>query len=305
MSLYPRLDDLLELRHASHTLGLSSRHLVNSSFSGLYASVFRGAGVNFEEVREYREGDDIRNMDWKVTARTNTPHLKVYREERERSVVLCVDNGPHMGFGTRGTFKNIQAARAAALIGWAASRLHDRVGGLAFGNPRAGLQHFRPSRGRQSLWRLLKTLAEPGPESARSIDCLAGALQRATSGLPTGSLIFLIADLNREAMSLEQVLGNLIQRHTLVLIPLDDPADWEMPDLGRVTFSGTDGELIDVDTGSDAARHAYHQAWQRRRNALLGIVHRLGIFFLPARTDDDIHKTLMKGLEERARWRTL
>jgi uncharacterized protein (DUF58 family) len=305
MSLYPRLDDLLELRHATHTLGLSSRHLVNSSFNGLYASVFRGAGVNFEEVREYREGDDIRNMDWKVTARTNSPHLKVYREERERSVVLCVDKGPHMGFGTRGTFKNVQAARAAALIGWAASRLQDRVGGLAFGDDRAGLQHFRPNRGRQSLWRLLKTLAEPGPESARSVDCLAGALQRASTGVPTGSLMFVIADLNRESQSLERMLGNLIQRHTLVLIPVDDPADWEIPAMGHATFSGTDGELIEIDTDNPAARRAYREAWEERRNALLSIVHRLGIFFLPVRTDDDIHKTLMRGLEERARWRTL
>ncbi len=305
MSLYPRLDDLLELRHATHTLGMSSRHLVNSSFSGLYASVFRGAGVNFEEVREYREGDDIRNMDWKVTARTNAPHLKVYREERERSVVLCVDKGPHMGFGTRGTFKNIQAARAAALIGWAASHMHDRVGGIAFGDDQAGLQHFRPVRGRQSLWRLLRALSEPGPESARSVDCLAGAMQRASTGLPTGSLMFLIADLNREAASLETILGNLIQRHTLVLIPIDDPAEWEIPDMGRVTFSGTDGELVEVDTADKSARQAYAQAWQDRRNALLSIVHRLGLFFLPILTNDDIHKTLMRGLEERARWRTL
>ncbi len=305
MALYPRLDDLLELRHAAHTLGLSSRHLVNSSFGGLYASVFRGAGVNFEEVREYREGDDIRNMDWKVTARTNAPHLKVYREERERSVVLCVDKGPHMGFGTRTTFKNIQAARAAALIGWAASRLHDRVGGLVYGDDRAGLQHFRPARTRQSLWRLLKTLAEPGPETARSVDCLAEALRRASTGLPTGSLIFVIGDLNREAASLEQILGNLIQRHTLVLIPVDDPADWEIPSMGSIIFTGTDGELIEIDTDDPNARHHYRQSWEQRRVTLQSIAHRLGVFILPVRTDEDIHLTLFRGLEERARWRTL
>jgi len=305
MSLYPSLDDLLELRHATHTLGLSSHHLVNSSFGGLYASVFRGSGVNFEEVREYREGDDIRNMDWKVTARTNKPHLKVYREERERGVMLCVDKGPHMGFGTRGTFKNIQAARAAALIGWAASRIHDRVGGLAFGDPEAGLQHFRSLRGRQSLWRLLRTLAAPGAASGRSLDCLAGALQRATVGLTSGSLVFIIADLNREVLGLELILGNLIQRHTVVLIPVDDPADWEIPDMGRITFSGTDGELVEIDTGDAAARSGYRAAWEARRTALLSVAHRLGIFFLPVRTDDDIHKTLIRGLEERARWRTL
>jgi uncharacterized protein (DUF58 family) len=305
MSLSPNLDDLLELRHATHTLGLSSHHLVNSTFSGLYASVFRGAGINFEEVREYREGDDIRNMDWKVTARTNKPHLKVYREERERSVVLCVDKGPHMEFGTRGTFKNIQAARTAALIGWAASRMHDRVGGLVFGDQALGLQYFRPLRDRQSLWRLLRAMATPGQALQRSIDSLVDALQRATTGLTTGSLIFIIADLNREIVGLDLVLGSLIQRHTVVLIPVDDPADWNIPNMGRITFTSSNGELIEIDTANTTAQNNYHIAWQTRRNAVLSLVHRLGIFMLPIRTDADIHKTLLRGLEERARWRTL
>ena len=115
MSLHPQLDDLLELRHQARALGVAASHLVNSTFTGLYASVFRGTGLDFDEVREYREGDDIRNMDWLVTARTDVPHLKVFREERQRSVILCIDTGPHMSFGTRGTFKSIQAARTAAL----------------------------------------------------------------------------------------------------------------------------------------------------------------------------------------------
>ena len=120
MSLHPQLDDLLELRHQARTLGVAAHHQVNSTFSGLYASVFRGTGLDFEEVREYREGDDIRNMDWLVTARTNVPHLKIFREERQRNVLLCVDTVQHMSFGTRGTFKSNQAARSAPLIGWAA-----------------------------------------------------------------------------------------------------------------------------------------------------------------------------------------
>ena len=303
MSLYPRLDDLLELRHQAHTLGLPSHHLVNSTFAGLYASVFRGAGVNFEEVREYREGDDIRYMDWKVTARTNEPHLKIFREERERSVVLCVDKGPHMQFGTRGTFKAVQAARAAALIGWAASRLNDRVGGLVFGDPKAGLQHFRPSRGRRALWQLLRTLTEPGTEQDRSIDCLGEALQRATSGLPTGSLVFVIADLNRDAMVLERVLGNLTQRNSVVLIPVDDPADWEIPAMGLSTFTGTDGTLIEIDTDDPAAQRAYARAWHLRRDLLTAIAHRLHIVMMPVSTQDEIHLSLIHALEQRARAR--
>jgi uncharacterized protein (DUF58 family) len=303
MSLYPRLDDLLELRHQAHTLGMPSHHLVNSTFAGLYASVFRGAGVNFEEVREYREGDDIRYMDWKVTARTNDPHLKIFREERERSVVLCVDKGPHMQFGTRGTYKAVQAARAAALIGWAASRLNDRVGGLVFGDPKAGLQHFRPSRGRRALWQLLRTLTEPGTEHHRSVDCLDGALQRATSGLPTGSLVFVIADINRDAVTLERVLGGLIQRNSVVLIPVDDPADWEIPSMGVATFTGTDGTLIEIDTDDPQAHRDYRRTWQNRRDLLQAMAHRLHIILLPICTDQEIHLSLIHALEQRARAR--
>jgi uncharacterized protein (DUF58 family) len=305
VSLYPRLDDLLELRHQAHTLGVPSHHLVNSTFAGLYASVFRGAGVNFEEVREYREGDDIRYMDWKVTARINEPHLKVFREERERSVVLCVDRGPHMAFGTRGTFKGVQAARAAALIGWAASRLQDRVGGMAFGDPADGLKHFRPARGRRALWQLLRTLTIPGSTQAASIDCLAEALRRAARGLPTGSLIFVIADLNREARDLEPVLGNLRQRSSVVLIPVDDPADQAIPAMGTVTFTGTDGRLIEVDTEDEGARKAYQEAWQQRRDTLSALANRLNIIIMPIRTDQEIHASLIASLEQRARSRAV
>ena len=305
MSLYPRLDDLLELRHQAHTLGLPSHHLVNSTFAGLYASVFRGAGVNFEEVREYREGDDIRYMDWKVTARTNDPHLKVFREERERSVVLCVDKGPHMSFGTRGTFKSVQAARAAALIGWAATRLNDRVGGMVFGDVQAGLQHFRPSRGRRALWQLLRTLTEPLAEGDSSIDCLGGALRRATRGLPTGSLVFVIADLNREPIDLERVLGTLIQRNVVALIPVDDPADWEIPAMGVATFTGTDGTLVEIDTDDPQSRLAYREIWEERREILQAMAHRLGITLLPVRTDEEIHLTLIHNLQQRARSRAV
>jgi uncharacterized protein (DUF58 family) len=305
MSLYPGLDDLLELRHQAHTLGLPSHHLVNSTFAGLYASVFRGAGVNFEEVREYQQGDDIRYMDWKVTARTNRPHMKLFREERERSVVLCVDRGPHMAFGTRGTFKSVQAARTAALIGWAASRLNDRVGGLVFGDPKGGVQHFRPSRGRRALWQLLRTLTEPATEHDRSIDCLEEALQRATSGLPTGSLVFVIADLNRDAMSLERLLGGLIQRNSVVLLPVDDPADWEIPSMGVATFTGTDGALIEIDTDDPQAQRSYRSAWQGRRDLLQAMAHRLHIILLPVRTDHEIHLSLIHALEQRAKARVV
>jgi len=301
MSLHPHIDDLLELRHQAHTLGLASHHLVNSSFSGLYASVFRGSGLDFEEVREYREGDDIRNMDWKVTARTHSPALKVFREERERSVVLCVDRSPYMSFGTRGTFKSIQAARSAALLGWAASRQHDRVGGLLFGDATSGPQYFRPTKGRRALWRILNALTQPSDKQSHQVDCLTEILQRADRGTATGSLIFVIADLNREISSLESTLGRLRQRHAVVLIPVDDPADWEIPAMGRVTFTGPDGRQVEINTDDKEGREAYQAAWNERRSLLKQLTSRLAISLIPVRTDQEIHLELMRGLMRRGR----
>ena len=305
MALHPHLDDLLELRHQAHTLGLASHHLVNPSFSGLYASVFRGTGLDFEEVRDYREGDDIRNMEWKVTARTNAPHLKVFREERERSVVLCVDQGPHMAFGTRGTFKSVQAAQAAALLGWAASGLHDRVGGLLFGDATTGPRHFRPTKDRRALWRLLKALTEPSSEGNNIKDPLHDALQRAEKGTTTGSLIFVIADMNRESASLETTLGRLCQRHTLVLIPVDDPADKNLPQMGKALFTDASGNLIEIDTDDPDGAASYKAEWLTHRRSLQGIANRLGIPFIPISTDTDVHQTLMRGMRQSARTRIL
>ena len=305
MTLQPRLDDLLELRHQAHTLGLASRHLVNSSFSGLYASVFRGQGLNFEEVREYREGDDIRNMDWKVTARKGDAHLKVFREERERSVMLCVDKSPHMEFGTRNTFKSAQAARAAALLGWAANGLHDRVGGLLFGNRSLEERHFRPTKDRRALWRLLKAITTPLDEATSSepAELLTDVLAQADRGVGTGGLVFVIADFNRTLDGLEKPLSMLAQHHAVVLVPVDDPADKGLPDMGEALFRGTDGQLLSVNTSDNKARQAYRKAWRQRREALIRLANRMGIAVIPIVTDEDVHLSLMRGLERRARMR--
>lgn len=304
MSSQPALDDLLELRHQSHTLGLASHHLVNSSFSGLYASVFRGQGLNFEEVREYAEGDDIRNMDWKVTARTGEPHLKVFREERERNVMLCIDQGPHMNFGTRGNFKSVQAARAAALLGWAANGLHDRVGGILFGRQAQNQSYFRPTKDRRALWRLLNALTETADESSSSEpQLLADTLTKANRGVGTGGLIFVIADFNQSLQDLKKSLSQLYQHHSVVLMPVDDPADRELPDMGQTLFRDAEGHLITVDTSDAAGRQAYKEQWQQRRNELMQIANGLGIAVIPLMTNEDVHRSLMHGLERRIRMR--
>jgi uncharacterized protein (DUF58 family) len=301
--MHPRLDELLELRHQAHTLGLASHHLVNTTFSGLYASVFRGQGLNFEEVREYREGDDIRNMDWKVTARTNEPHLKVYREERERSVVLCVDHGPHMFFGTRGTFKSVQAARVAALLGWAANSVNDRVGGMLFGDADAGLVHFQPTKDRRAVWRLLKEMANPVRRAQRGVDCIDLVLKRAGRGSGTGSLIFVIADFNRDLQGLDKTLGQVCQNHSVVLVPVDDPADREIPRLGRALFRDAEGRMVEIDTDDPEGQRAFTERWEARRASLMKLANRLGVAVIPVQTSAEVHHALMSGLALRARSR--
>jgi uncharacterized protein (DUF58 family) len=301
MALTPQLDDLLELRHGAHALGLAAHHRVNSALAGLYASVFRGQGMDYEETREYREGDDIRNMDWRVTARTGSAHLKVFREERERPVILCVDCGPHMQFGTRGTFKSVQAARTAALLGWSASGNQDRVGGLLFGAPYRGLRYFRPSRSRQSLWRLLRALTEPVEVASDGGDPLLETLDKLQRMAPTGALLFVIADFNRDPSTLHRALGRLGQRHELVLLPVDDPADRDIPQIGRVMFQTVNGTRIEINTDSEQGRRQYHETWERNRQALIQIASRLGIALIPVPTDQDIHQTLLVGLRQRLR----
>ena len=300
MSLQPQLDDLLELRHQARTLGVAAHHLVNSTFTGLYASVFRGTGLDFDEVREYREGDDIRNMDWLVTARTNTPHLKIFREERQRSVILCIDMGPHMNFGTRGTFKSIQAARVAALIGWAASKQHDRVGGVLFGNPVTGIRYFRATPGRRGLWQLLRALTQPIEQGDTDESQLMAALQHLDSGSGTGSLIFVIAPINNVTAGFERIVGSLKQRHDVVLLPVDDPADRDLPSMGPVIFSNAAGELLEVDTDSEAGREAFRLDWEQRREELQQLSFRLKLGLIPVSTNEDVHKSLVTGLRHYA-----
>jgi uncharacterized protein (DUF58 family) len=244
-------------------------------------------------------------MDWKVTARTGTAHMKVFREERERSVILCVDKGAHMNFGTRKTYKSIQAARAAALLGWAANSLQDRVGGLLFGGDGRNNRYFRPTKDRRALWQLLKAMTtdhiEHGPSTP---ELLADILRQAARGIGTGGLVFVIADFNRDHQGLLQGLAQLRQRHAVVLIPVDDPADREMPDMGDITFRGPDGELLTVNTADPTGQDAYRKAWQQRRNDLVQLAHGSGCAMIPVDTDSDVHATLMQGLERRLRMRS-
>jgi uncharacterized protein (DUF58 family) len=296
--LRPDINDLLGLQYHSQALGLASKRPVDSALSGLYHSVFRGQGVDFEEVREYREGDEIRNMDWRVTARTGTPHLKVFREERQRTVMLCVDLGSSMNFGTRGTFKSIQAARAAALLGWAASYNHDKLGGILYG-VEAGIKYYQPANSRRALWRMLKTITENDYSTSQSESALIQMLQKLLHGTPSGSLLFLIGDFNSDLSGVEQALGRLLQKHEVVILAIDDIAERQLPKMGKMSFIDGAGQEIYLDTNDKQGRNNYTQAWDQQRKWLMQLCNRLSIDMIAVKTDDDVHDMLLQGLRKR------
>lgn len=150
------LKQLIDLRYRAGELNLFARHKAQSQLAGNVKTSFRGRGIDFEEIRHYQPGDDIRSIDWRVTARTGEAHTKLYQEERERPVLVVTDQRPSMIFGTQCCFKSVQAAEVASLLCWAALGQNDRVGGLVFN----GQQHqeIRPARSKSSVLQLLSAI---------------------------------------------------------------------------------------------------------------------------------------------------
>lgn len=295
--LYPDFEDLLQLGYRASKLSLASRRRVTAAAAGGHESPFRGRGLEFQEVREYVPGDDVRNIDWRVTARTGRPHLKLFAEERERAVVICVDRNDSMRFGTRGTFKSIQAARAAALLGWAANRGGNRTGGALFGNVPGGMMFFTPVRSRRSLWQMMTRLCDQADAHDREVPLEEHLrlLCRAASGHP---LVFIISDFAAPGDSLKRRLGDLHRRADVVLVSVNDPADRALPPVGPLLFTGRGGRRLAVDTADPQGAAAYTKQWEENRAKLRGIVGTLGLGFIALTTDGDLYRDLSRGLRK-------
>ncbi|HSJ09593.1 MAG TPA: DUF58 domain-containing protein, partial [Longimicrobiales bacterium] len=234
---------------------LRTRGLVTSIFGGEYQSVFRGQGMEFSEVREYEAGDDVRNIDWNVTARTGHPYVKKHVEERELTVLLLVDLSGSEQFGTRGRFKAELAAELAAVLALSAVRNNDRVGLLIFTD---SVEHVVPPRkGRRHALRLVRDVLAFQPRG-RGTDT-AGALDYAARLLPHRGIIFMLSDfapaVNTRAADTahwEKTLRLVSRRHDVVGIAITDPAELTLPDVGLVAVEDPEtGTYAYVDTSSD------------------------------------------------------
>ena len=273
-----------------------TRRLVDSSFAGEYRSLFKGQGMEFSEVREYQPGDEVRSIDWNVTARMGRPFIKRYVEERELTIMLAIDVSGSSRFGTRERFKNELAIELAGVLALTAVRNNDRVGMLMFSDQ---VEHALPPRkGRKHALRLIRDLLTVTPHSPRT--SIASAVDRLMRLLPHRSVIFLCSDfLNDE---LEKPLARLAQRHDVIAVTLEDPAERVLPDIGAARLEDPEtGERIEIDTSHPAVRAAFArhvaQADEERRK-LFG---RLGLDEIIVHTEHGYVDALLAFFRARVR----
>jgi uncharacterized protein (DUF58 family) len=222
------LDALLALQADARGVDLSSRKRVLTDIAGTHLSGFRGRGMEFEEHRIYEPGDDVRAIDWRVTARTGQPHIKRFREERERPVYLVTDLAPSMFFATRGVYKSVLAAEAAAVLGWAAVANRDRVGGMIAGP--GGLVEVRPASGRRGLLRYCSELVKVHAAGvAASESTLQDALQHVQRLARGGAVVIVLSDFQSLPETATPLLQKIASRCELVAGMISDPFERALP----------------------------------------------------------------------------
>lgn len=275
-------------------LELRTRGLVNSLFSGEYRSVFKGQGMEFAEVREYQPGDEVRSIDWNVTARMRRPYVKRYIEERELTVMLAVDLSGSERFGTRRRFKSELASELSAVLAMSAIRNNDRVGTLLFTDR---VEHVVPPRkGRKHALRLIRDLLAYKPEG-RGTD-IANATDYLNKMLAHKTIIFLVSDFM--APNIERPLKLLAQRHDVVAVTVEDPSELELPDIGLARLIDPEtGETIDIDTSDPKVREAYDWNVNDEREQRKHLLRRLAIDEVMVRTDGSIVEPLFRFFRAR------
>ncbi len=275
-------------------LELRTRGLVNSLFTGEYRSVFKGQGMEFSEVREYQPGDEVRSIDWNVTARMRKPYVKRYIEERELTVMLVVDLSGSERFGTRARFKSELASELAAVLAMSAIRNNDRVGAVLFTDR---IEHVVPPRkGRRHALRLMRDLLAFEPVGTGTD--IAAAVDYAGKMLVHKAIIFLVSDFQES--DLEQPLKLLAQRHDVVAVTVDDPSEHQLPDLGLARFVDPEsGETLDVDTSDPAVRARFAEAVAEEVDARKRLLRRLAIDEIPLHTDGGVVDPLIRFFRTR------
>lgn len=289
--VYVSVGDLVALRGKARGFSLLPRQPMNSLLAGRFASKLRGRGLDFEEIRRYQSGDDVRQIDWIVTARTRKAHSRVYTEERERPLLLVVDQRISMFFGSAARMKSVTAAEAAALAAWRALEAKDRVGAVVFDDREARV--VRPHRSRANVQRILGLIAEKNQALRAESDVepspamLNDALRHAARLLPHDGLIVVISD-GVGADDETRRLGTEIARHNdAVFVFVHDPLEANVSAMNRRLVVGDGRRQIEADLGDAATRAAFAEDFTSRLEQAKRFLLGRQVPLLSLRTDED------------------
>ncbi len=291
-------DDLLK---NVRKIEIKTRGLSHQIFAGEYHSAFKGRGMAFSEVREYRYGDDVRNMDWNVTARMNVPFIKVFEEERELTVVLLIDVSGSRIFGTRTKLKKDLLAEVAAVLSFSASINNDKVGALFFSDKVE--QFIPPKKGRSHLLRIIREMLEFEPSGSETN--ISEALRFLTNAIKKRCTAFLLSDMidvdERQYPRFEEAMKIVVNKHDIAAIRLYDPREAELPAMGLVRFADAETKREQwIDTSDRNVRNAY-AAWYRTSNENLNrVLNKYHVDHVQIATDQDYVQPLIRLFKSRA-----
>lgn len=275
---------------------IRTKKLVNDLFSGEYHSTFKGQGIEFEEVRQYEPGDDIRLIDWNVTARTGYPHIKKFREERELSVVLLVDASSSGQFGTRERFKSETAAELSALLAFSAIKNNDKVGLIIFTD---AIEKFvPPQKGRAHVLRLIREILYFKP-TGRGTD-IGGALEYFNRVIKRKSVVFLISDFLSEGFYKPLQIAN--NKHDVIAIKITDPRETSFDNVGLIELEDAEtGAVFMIDTASRAFRREFAARAEEDTLTLKKGFQLINLDFINIRTDQSYIVPLINFFKVRER----
>jgi uncharacterized protein (DUF58 family) len=302
--VYATLEDLVGLRHRATGFSFLPGQPVQSLLAGRHASKLRGRGLNFEEIRRYLPGDDVRQMDWKVTARTRKPHTRIYTQERERPVLLVIDQRLGMFFGSRRALKSVTAAEAAALAMWRTIAVKDRVGAVAFND--AETREVRPQRTRATVLHILRIVLDMNhalrADSAvrPNPGMLNEALRRAHRIAPHDCLVLIITDGDGGGAETQRLVTEIARHNDVLVVFVFDPLEGGLPEVGRLV--ATDGaRQLEIDTRSPALRRGMPEEFDRRRESARHFLLTREVPVLPLSTVEPTVDQLARALGGRTR----
>jgi uncharacterized protein (DUF58 family) len=283
-----------ELIKRVRKIEIKTRGLTQHIFAGQYHSAFKGKGMTFSEVREYQFGDDIRNVDWNVTARFNHPYSKVYEEERELTVMLMVDVSGSRDFGSRHQMKRNMITEIAAVLAFSAIQNNDKVGVILFSDR---IEKFiPPKKGRSHILRIIRELIDFNPVSRKTN--ITEPLRYLTNAIKRRSIAFLISDFIGD--DFDESIRIAKKKHDIVSIWIYDHRETELPPVGLVKFKDAEtGAEQWVDSSSRYVREAYRNAWKRKQEDMNELFKKAGVDYVSVATEEDYVKPLISLFKHR------